>query len=458
MSFFRSYFEKNNTLIYRNVTNNGKNPVTEIFYGGREDDINYSRFIFKPNLTELTHKVTGDTLSISNITSHKLKIFNTISYRPDLVGGLFSDSITKRASSFKLILFKINQDWDEGNGYDFYYDTNTFQGIIYSGQSNWFYAKNYIPWSGEGVYYYSPQIITTLDFDNGDENFEADITDYVNGVLYSGYTNYGLGIAYSSSTEQIITPQRYSVGFHTKYTNTFFEPYVETIFNDNITDDRNYFYMDKTNSLYLLPRFGNQLSDVTINSVTIYDYNDLIIDTLTGDSINRPSKGIYYINYNVSSDEYPDAVIFRDVWNVTYNGITKDIEQEFYLINQSNYFTFNNNKITNDRNYFISYSGIADDESVRPNGVRKIKLNVKQYYQHNNNPFEIDYRIYVKQGDNINIEVIPFTNVNRLGNDYWFDLDTNWLIQNIYYIELRLKLDGQYFIKSPIKFKVLGNI
>jgi hypothetical protein len=59
MSFHRSYFEKNNTLIYRNVTNNGKNPVTEIFYGGRVDDINFSRFIFKPNLTDLTHKVTN---------------------------------------------------------------------------------------------------------------------------------------------------------------------------------------------------------------------------------------------------------------------------------------------------------------------------------------------------------------------------------------------------------------
>jgi hypothetical protein len=374
-----------------------------------------------------------------------------------LIGGLFSDQITKRASSFKLILFKINQEWDEGNGFEFYYDTTTLQGIIYSGHSNWFYAKNYIAWSGEGVYNFTPEIITTLDYDNGDENIDVDISNYVNNVLYSGATNYGIGIAFSSSTEQIITTQRYAVGFHTKYTNTFFEPYVETTFNDNVTDDRNFFYLDKANKLYLIPRFGNSLSDVTVNSVTIYDFNDLVIDTLTGNSINRLSKGIYNIDYSVLSADYPDAVIFRDVWNVTYNNITKDIEQEFYLIDQFNYYKFNDNKISNERNYSVSYSGIADDESIRPNGVRKIKLYIKQFYQHNNLPFEIDYRIYVKQGDNIHIDVIPFTNVNRLGNDYWFDLDTNWLIQNTYFIELRLKLDGQYFIKSPIKFKIVGN-
>ena len=40
-----------------------------------------------------------------------------------------------------------------------------------------------------------------------------------------------------------------------KNTNTYYEPYVETIIDDTITDDRNYFYLNKANSLYLYVSF-----------------------------------------------------------------------------------------------------------------------------------------------------------------------------------------------------------
>ena len=42
MSYFRSYFEKNNTLLKDSSTNTAKNPTTELIYGST-----FSKFIFK---------------------------------------------------------------------------------------------------------------------------------------------------------------------------------------------------------------------------------------------------------------------------------------------------------------------------------------------------------------------------------------------------------------------------
>jgi hypothetical protein len=39
----KSYFEKNNTIIYNELTNTGKNPISELYYGGTTDNPKYSR-------------------------------------------------------------------------------------------------------------------------------------------------------------------------------------------------------------------------------------------------------------------------------------------------------------------------------------------------------------------------------------------------------------------------------
>jgi len=39
MSTNKSYFSKNDTLIYNSFTNTGRNPVVELFYGGVDNII-----------------------------------------------------------------------------------------------------------------------------------------------------------------------------------------------------------------------------------------------------------------------------------------------------------------------------------------------------------------------------------------------------------------------------------
>jgi hypothetical protein len=59
MSYFRSYFEKNNTIIKNLQVNTAKNPTTEILYGS-----SFSKFIFKIDLTDLQSKIDNGDLII----------------------------------------------------------------------------------------------------------------------------------------------------------------------------------------------------------------------------------------------------------------------------------------------------------------------------------------------------------------------------------------------------------
>ena len=45
--------------------------------------------------------------------------------------------------------------------------------------------------------------------------------------------------------------ENYSVGFFSRHTQTFYEPFLETSFNDLIQDDRNTFFENTNNKLYL---------------------------------------------------------------------------------------------------------------------------------------------------------------------------------------------------------------
>jgi hypothetical protein len=67
MSYFRSYFEKNNTIIKNSQVNTAKNPTTEIFYGS-----SFSKFLFKVDFTELKKSYDWAWLASYAFVRHNL--------------------------------------------------------------------------------------------------------------------------------------------------------------------------------------------------------------------------------------------------------------------------------------------------------------------------------------------------------------------------------------------------
>jgi len=468
MSRFRSYFLKNATLIENNYSNNSQNPVTEISYG--TFDKNVSRYIFDVDLNQIKNRINEGAINPNNITKHYLCLTNTIKYSPQYIGKNSYTSAIKRASSFNLELFNISENWDEGSGYDFeYYEKElpTFP-VIEQQAVNWYERKNNVEWFNVGVYDSgSTQIISSQRFEKGNENIKIDITDYINQRLsLTGLTgttvtgdSFGLGIKFTDDFERLETEIRQAVAFHAKNTNTFYEPYIETIIDDPIMDDRNYFYLNKINYLYLYINTSNLIKTVNISHVNIYDYQDNLIDVLSGNTIIEVNKGVYKLQYFVDSNEYPDGVLFKDQWIGTINGREFNHTGDFYLIPENNYLNFDNLNQINLDNYHFNFYGISHNEKLKGNNIRKIKLSIKELYPNQNNfiPLDIKYRIFTVIGNNYELDIIPITNVNRKNSGYEFNLDTSWLIPQDYYLQIILS-DGFYYkTKETLRFTITSD-
>ena len=106
------------------------------------------------------------------------------------------------------------------------------------------------------------------------------MTQEINDILTGATTGVaGWGVAYYPQVENISgLTENYSVGFFTRHTQTFYEPYLETTYDDLIQDDRNIFYENKENRLYLYSyQFGNPQNFDELPSVDIMDMNGSII-------------------------------------------------------------------------------------------------------------------------------------------------------------------------------------
>lgn len=460
MQIFRSYFEKQATLLRNNLSNNSRNPVIELSYGGSmvSGQTDISRYIFKLNLTDLNNKIISNELSISNIISHKINIKNVISLSNELIGKNFISS--KRGSGVDVILFYLDEDFDEGTGYDYIYNTNSITNYeLNTSAANWFYRKHpNIQWNEVGLFtgLTSNNIISNQRLELGNEDLIFDVTDYINNILFSGQTHYGFGICYSANTEAYTNENKYVITFFSKYTNTFFEPFLETKFDNVIKDNRYKFYLDENNKLYFKT---NKIID-TLDKVQIFDYNNELYETYTGNNINRVNKDTFYININVPSYQYPDLVNFTDRWIYTINNIQYTYDNEFTLLTNDHLFDddFYN------KEFYFSFTGIKHNEVINnKNGNKRIQINSKRLY--NSSVKEeyalenLQYRLYTLQGFNTQINIVEWTDVNILNNKNYFDFDVSWLIPSDYYLELRVLYNNfEYKNNKPIKFKIVNEI
>lgn len=458
MSIFRSYFNKSNNIISGIRSNSAKNPVMEISAYG-VDVKKPSRYIFDINLDGLIDKANKGIITQTNCR-HYLNMTNTIRYSSDNIGNKSYSKSIVRASSFNLELFNINEDWDEGSGYSFSYSPIN----VIEQASNWYERKNGVDWAIEGAN--SGEIIGTQKFDNGNENLIIDITDYINQRIFSGYTGttaytgntYGLGIKFTDDFENLEFTERQSVGFHSKNTNTYYVPFIETKYDDLIVDDRNYFYLDNNNSLYLYLTNVSENDNITISNVEIYDYNGVIHSTIS--NISKIRYDLYKINLNISSTQYPDCVIFKDKWTFNINGRDINYTGEFYIQpNENNNVLAQNNQF-NVKNYCLSLFGINDNDRFVAGDIRKIRIAIRSIYEsmQYNKPLNIKYRVYTKINNKFEVNIINPTQFNRTAFGYNFELDTTWLIPQDYFLEVTILDANNQMIKNVVSFTIIEDI
>lgn len=461
----RTYFDRNNTLVYNSIINTGRNPITELYYGGDSTNKSFSRFIFQFDESKLKELYEDKTFpDLSNLT-HTLRMTNTGAFDVELLGN-DTCSGKKRACSFDLILFKVNQDWDEGVGYDYVGISNDCNTVSLSTcPSNWFEAKTNQEWNnGEGVYSGSPSniIVGTQHFEQGNENIEIDITDVVNSYL-TGDTNYGLGLAFSRGYELTSTEQLQYVGFFTRHTQTFYEPFIETTYSCKIKDDRNDFYLDKPNRLYLYVNLGGKPTNLDqLPTVTILDNCSNEILSYSGDSVVQCTKGVYYIDVLIpTSGNTEPGVLFNDVWsNISINGIQRpDIELSFEMKDSMGYYNIGDNSPLPKKVGF-NISGINHNEKIKRGDIRKVMVSTRIPYtvEQIEKVDRLQYRLYVKEGKN-EYTVIDYQDVEMTSANNYFLLDTQSLIPNTYYLDVRYESNLEVSTnKEVLKFDIVSQV
>lgn len=485
MSIHNSYFSRNNTIVYNSYVNTGRNPVMQLYYGdgGLANPVGYSRFIFDLDLTSLREKIAQGIISTNCLNSemtHTLKMTNTSSFNNELLNTSMPDG-SMRATSFDLILFRIPpinfdpafpQTWDEGVGYDFYDIPETLgPNKEYSVRpSNWFERTTINDWQQAGIYdntngglvpFSSITVVDIQHFEFGNEDIEFDMTSEINDVLSGAIQNpRGWGIAYLPQVENLSgTTGTYSVGFFTRHTQTFYEPYLLTTYNDLIEDDRNNFSMGKSNKLYLyIYEDGNFINLDQNPLVSISDSQGNPIQGLQNLPTCLRTRGVYEVTLPPLIG-YQTPCTFTDTWsNIELNGFNLPNQvNEFVLYPFKKSIQIGTN--TNDPSqYGFSYYGLKQDERILNTDIRKVGVIIKQAYTTNKQLPNVDgqYRVYVKEGTT-EVVVQDWTTLNRTPNEYYFMFDTRDKIPNEYFVDIKVTTSGQINVyKQQINFFIVN--
>lgn len=454
MAKFRIYPSKSNSIasgIYHNF-NSGQNSVCDIWYGGggtntalaRRNSI--SRFIVKFDIDELTSKLNSKEINGDLVVSYKLKMTNAIPGDKILEPEFEFDKLDKRvSSSFDLIVFPINKNWDEGRGYDLFQENYLVRqngNPIISGYSNWDYATSTTTWDEPGIFS-NPTASTavtsysTQHFDIGNEDIDMDITDIVNDWLSGGSINNGVGVAYRRDYELLSTDTRYIASFYTEKTNSAFKPYIEVTYNQSFKDDRLQVSNNRTSRLFLYTFSGN-------NAVNYFSAGTVDIQTMAGVSVytgltpTQQENGVYYVDILMNNATRGQQ--YKDVWNnVTFvPGVDQQNITQIFTI-KDNYYT---NNVPQVNDYSISVYGIDNNSILSLGETHKVFVDLRVNYSSRNQPktaYDLKYRIIMNNQD----EVVPWTSVNqavinKCPSNY-FVLETGWLLHNqIYKIEYRV--------------------
>lgn len=430
----KSFITQSNTIYSGSEINTALNPVVDLFYGD-----GFSRYIFKVDISKIKEKYTNGEFPITSGLTHNIKFFNAGRFdktdgTDDSTFGLTEDK--KRTSSFKLVVSEIDM-FDEGNGYSDYISVSKTP-------SNWYKPTN------TSTGWTAPTIIGyTNNFSNGYEDLTFDMTSFINNKLESSFTGdtLYLSLSFESELENTITPVKQYVGFFSPHAHSIYRPHLESIYNVNVNDDRNDFYLDKANKVYLYfntnGRFKNldSLPTCTING--------------TGYTVTHESLGCYSVLVDLSSsDVEPDTMMF-DTWsNLYYNSRhLKDQEKDFVVKDSSEYYM--TDRLTEYKPVPSLY-GIRINEEIRRGDVTKINLISKiPYTTYQTIPSDlVEYRVYFKDY-NIEQTVIDWLPINKSNNEMFFIIDTLSLLPSKYYIDIRYNLNDEIkYYYEVLTFKV----
>jgi hypothetical protein len=398
----------------------------------------------------------------------------------------------RRATSFDLILFRIPkisgdtgepQYWDEGVGYD-YTDFNIAQNSANGGStpltyvdsraystrpSNWYQTTTISGWSQSGVYnnknegtvnYSGLTIVARQHFELGNEDLDMNMTNEINGILNGSITGVtGWGVAYLPQIENITgLTESYSVAFFSRHTQTFYQPFLLTNYDDIIKDDRNLFLKSQTNRLYLYVYQNGDLVNLDSDPfVRIEDRNGDAVSGMSSLSTCLRTKGVYEVVVPNGFTSSPTPCQYYDIWSgLTINGQGIPNVTNQFTLQQYNAGIQIGSSSKEPQIFGFNFYGILQNEQILNTDIRKVGVTIKKAYtgQQVLENISAFYRVYVKEGTT-EVLVQDWTPINRTPNEYYFIFDMRDKIPNQYYVDIQVNTSGE---KDTYKQQLTFNI
>ncbi|MCD8207114.1 MAG: hypothetical protein LUD72_04160 [Bacteroidales bacterium] len=468
----KTYASKSATIFKDSHANTGLNPIMELNYG---EMISRGLIYFDHN--KVKSLVEDKTYPDIDKLKHVLRMVNTASITSLNINNpcfVCEEEKRMRAISFDVIFFLIPNDWDGGRGFDYTMDLyrKEHRGVSTHG-CNWFQYRDYFKWDSEGIYT-AEKMSKELDkfssdkgnlsdiifgyqhFDKGNEDISLDVTCIFNKFITGELENYGIGIMYAPSFELKKKSKTQYVGFFTGHTNSFYQPYIETTYEEVLSDDRADFYLDKPNKLYFYSLVGGNYQNL----------DELPICTIDGEEheVKQATKGVYYVDITLNSDtEEPDTMHY-DVWsNLQYKGTAiKDVELQFVTKESAGYYNFGlPNGTDTDETTIPSIYGINHKEQIERGDIRKVNVECRIPYTmaHLNGVDGVEYRLYVTEGVEREYDVIAWTATEKGYNENYFLLNTMDLVPCRYFVDIRIKdnLELKYHRKL-LEFDIVSDV
>ena len=472
----RSLIDKSTTIKMNTTFNYGLNPICMLSYG-----TDVTRALIHFDVSNLKKMYKNRYFTNTKSLTHKLLLKNCASINPEKNSKILPNNdincYKERAVSFTVLALKVNKEWDMGVGFDNIDDTWIGgKNVTSKNGATWFNATTEKKWDNVGIYtddYIETQyesylnndeisgssvsgdtiIVGMQKFDVGNENFEIDITEYVNRLINDEEENYGICLMFTPQIEDINNGVCQYVGFFNEKTNTIFTPVLETRYDNNVNDNRFNFYLNKNNRLYLYSIIDDKFENLDTLPVCTIDGVDY--------EVKQQTKGIYYVDVKLNSKDYKPNQIIYDTWsNIIYQGeILDDVEMEFVTHSQNNFFKINET-VTTPKTLNPLLVGINNEENITMGEIRMNKLFFKIPYTHSdyllNNSAK--YRIYVKDGDR-EVTIIDWDYVMNISKCGLFTIDTSTLPSAQYYIDINVDFgEEKRIFKNVTTFKIVSDV
>lgn len=472
------FLDKTNTIIEGSEQNLGLNPILQLSYGQ-----GLMKGLLHFDVSPIRALVNDGTFSDTGKLKFTLKMTNCMSvdgfpYEKELIRGLNKNAM--RASSFDLILYKLPLNWDAGRGFDYVSDFWIHDRRSFSRDgSNWYCCRTGMLWDKTvlppslkdvtgGIYTYdeiyseyenyrygTESIIVGMQhFDFGNENLAIDITDYVLEILGSeADINYGLCLSFAPEYDAMETEIAQYVGFFNDNTNTFFHPYVECIYDECISDDRESFTYGKDNNLYLY--VSDNGLPANLDSTPSCHVNGNAVEVF------HVTKGVYRAHIPSSAVSLTPETILTDIWSgISLNGVAEDdVEMEFF-VNPKERKTSIGMSSEMRRDMVPSVYGINDAENISRGEVREVSVDFRVKYNTNRKVLidSAEYRIYVMDG-NRELDVIDYQPVEKTFLNNFFVIYTEDLIPHEYFVDIKVKMGREIkFYKKVLRFNIVSNV